>query len=414
MKKTLFQAFANCRNGTIAVFTALLMPIAIGGFGLGAEASYWYFEQRKLQNAADVAAFAAAAQLRTNRDETSVTDAATAAAVKTGYSTSLGTLTVSWPPSAGTFAGDTNAVEIALREDHPRLFTAIFSSGDVALAGRAVAQLRQGFPTCILALDQGSSGAVTFTGSSDATLEGCNVHANSAADDAVLVTGSGKVSTPCVSSVGEVDATSGLDMSECATPIEYAEAIGDPFGDVPEPSTSAPCEPQNVFDGPPSASYTISGGRYCGGLSIKRTVTMNPGVYVIDGGTLEMTSTSSVDGTGVTFYLTDGATISIAGTADVTLSAPTSGDYQGILVFVDRSDPNATHIFNGSSTSSLNGAIYAASGHVEFAGTSSVGGGCTQIVANTVEITGEAGIGSDCTDLGFNDILNSQLVQLVE
>ncbi|ASP35668.1 pilus assembly protein TadG-related protein [Labrenzia sp. VG12] len=408
------QAFARCQRGTIAVYTALLMPVAIGGFGLGAEASFWYFQQRKIQNAADVAAYAAATQLRLNRSEESLSDAALAAAVKTGYSTSLGNLTFSWPPGSGSFAGDGNAVEIALTENHPRLFTSLFTSGTISLSGRAVAQLRQGFPTCILSLDQTSSGAITFTGSSDATLEGCNVHANSTSDQSVLVTGNGKVDTPCVSAVGEVSATSGLSMSECVAPIEYAEAIEDPFSDIPAPDTNIPCEPENVFGGPPSASYTISEGRYCGGLEIRRQVTMTPGVYIVDGGTLKLTSFSNLTGSGVTLYLTNGASVSMAGTANVVLSAPDSGTYQGILIFVDRETSDTTHIFNGSSSSSLDGAIYAASGHIKFAGNSSAGGGCTQIVANTVEITGDAGIGSDCSPMGFNEILNSQLVQLVE
>ncbi len=414
MVKALFQAFISSRGGTIATLTALLMPVVIGGLGLGAEASYWYFTQRKLQNSADVAAYAAAAQLRTNRNQTAISEAALAAAVKTGYRTSIGTLTADWPATGGAYSGDSNAVEINVQENVPRLFTALFFTDDVPLSGHAVARLQQGFPTCILALDKSASGAVTVTGSGDATLESCNVHANSSAGDAVAVIGSGKLRTPCVSSVGQVSATSGLTMDECAAPIEYADAIDDPFASVPTPSTSAPCEATTVFDGPPSSTYTISEGRYCGGLTVKRTVTMNPGVYVIDGGNFTVESTGVLTGNGVTLYLTNGATFSIAGTAEVALNAPSSGDYKGILIFVDRNEPNATHIFNGSSSSQLNGAIYAASGHVEFAGTSSVGGGCTQIVANTVEITGDTGIGSDCTGMGFNDIKNEQLVRVVE
>lgn len=414
MAKSLFRAFFADRAGTIAIFSALLMPIVVGGFGLGGEASYWYFAQRKLQNAADVAAYAAAAQLRTNRDQVKIDEAVLAAATKTGYKTAIGTVVTNWPAVSGVYAGDENAVEIILRENHPRLFTAIFASGTVPISSRAVAHLQQGFATCILALDRSASGAVTFTGSSDATLEGCNVHANSTADDAVTVSGGGIVNTPCVSSVGEVSATSGLNMSDCAAPIEYAEAIGDPFSDVPEPSTGGACEPVNNFAGPPSTSHVISAGRYCGGLTIKRNVTMNPGVYVVDGGSFTVESTADLTGADITLYLTNGATVSIAGTANINLSAPVSGDYKGILVFVDRHEPDATHIFNGSSSSSLDGAIYAASSHVVISGTSSVGGGCTQVVANTVEITGDAGLGGDCASKGFNEIMNQQLVKLVE
>ncbi|WP_428671824.1 DUF7305 domain-containing protein [Roseibium sp.] len=410
----LSKAFAADRSGTIAVFTALVMPVVVGGFALGAEVSFWYFTERKLQNAADVAAYVAAAQLKMDRDQETIESAAETAAIKTGYRTSIGTFTVAWPPTSGAYKDDTNAVEISIREDLPRLFTGLFSSEDVVIGGRAVATLQQGFPTCILALDPRASGAVTFTGSSGSILDGCNVHANSTASDAVTVSGSSSVSTPCVSAVGEVSATSGLDMSECSTPIEYADAVVDPFEDVPAPSTSGVCEPQTVFGGGASSTYTISPGHYCGGLAIRRTVTMNPGVYVIDGGDFEVNSTAVVNGSEVTIYLTNDAQVTTNGGAQVNLSAPTSGTYTGILVFVDRDEPEETHIFNGNSTSTYNGAIYAPSGHVEVSGTSSVGGGCTQVVAKTIDITGDAGLGSDCSYLGYSDIMNSQLVQLVE
>ncbi len=414
MFKVLWKAFASNRKGTIATFTALVMPIVIGGFGLGAEASYWYFTEIKLQNSADVAAYAAAAQLRVSKDKDALASAALAAAVSTGYRSSIGTLTASWPATSGAYAGDTNAVEITVQEDLPRLFTAMFSSSDVLISSRAVAKLDQGFPTCILSLDQFASGAVTFTGSTTATLDGCNVHANSSAGDAVSVSGSADVSTPCVSAVGEVSATSGLSMSKCSSPIQYAKSVDDPFIDLPAPSTTGVCEPQTVFGGGEGATYTISGGRYCGGMTIRRTVTMNPGVYVIDGGDFELTSTAKLTGTGVTIYLTNGARVKIAGSAEVVLSAPTTGTYAGVLFFVDRTDPEVTHIFNGNSSSKFTGAIYAPTGHVQVAGTSSVGGGCTQVVANTIDITGDAGLGSNCEALGYSSITNAQLVQLVE
>jgi hypothetical protein len=141
---------------------------------------------------------------------------------------------------------------------------------------------------------------------------------------------------------------------------------------------------------------------------------MNPGVYVVDGGDLSIVSTAAVSGTGVMFFLTGGATLNIAGTASVQLSAPTSGTYAGILFFVDRDDLYATHIINGDSTSFFEGAIYAPSAHVEFAGSGTASGGCTQIVAATIEFTGDANIGTDCTGTGVSDIEINQLVMLVE
>lgn len=414
MAQSLYRKFLSHRAGSIAILAGLLMPVIVGGLGLGAEVGYWYFNQRKLQNAADVAAYASGAQLRAEKDQATLEAAAMAAAVKTGYTASIGSVTTTTPPSTGAFAGDANAVEVVVQENVPRMFSALFQDGDVPMSGRAVARLEVGNAACIIALDPNKSGAVTFTGSSDVVLDGCNVHANSLATDAVAVIGTGRVETPCASTMGNVLASNGLVMGECNHPIENASKIEDPYEDVPEPSLSDPCEPVTVFDGPPSATYTISPGKYCGGLTIKRTVTMNSGVYVVSGGDMVIESTAVVRGTGVTIFLTDGARLRIAGTASVRLRAPTSGTYAGILIFVDRDEPYATHIINGDSTSYFDGAVYAPSGHVEVAGSGTVGGGCTQIVASTIEFTGDAGIGADCTGLGITQVFTKQLVKLVE
>ncbi|MFA9475533.1 MAG: pilus assembly protein TadG-related protein, partial [Filomicrobium sp.] len=164
--------------------TGLLMPVVIGGFGLGGEVSYWYFTQRKLQNAADVAAYAGAVQLRPGQDQNAIESAALAAALKTGYRSSIGAITTNSPAVTGAFAGVANTVEATVREDVPRLFTSLFLTGDVPISGRAVARVTQQQPACILALHKNKSRAAKFTGSSNVILEGCSVHANSVATDA--------------------------------------------------------------------------------------------------------------------------------------------------------------------------------------------------------------------------------------
>src|SRR5579871_3955550 len=40
------------RRANVAVMTALLSPIIIGGLGIGSETAYWYATQREMQNAA--------------------------------------------------------------------------------------------------------------------------------------------------------------------------------------------------------------------------------------------------------------------------------------------------------------------------------------------------------------------------
>src|ERR1019366_8079955 len=56
------------QRGTIAVVMAFLLPIMVGGLGLGFEVSNWYLQTRSMQNAADAAAIAAAANAGSNYD----------------------------------------------------------------------------------------------------------------------------------------------------------------------------------------------------------------------------------------------------------------------------------------------------------------------------------------------------------
>ncbi|MGB0670971.1 MAG: pilus assembly protein TadG-related protein [Rhodospirillales bacterium] len=409
-----FRKILPDRKGNIAILTALTLPIFVGGLGLGSEVGYWYMTQRMIQNAADVAAYNGAVSLRSEKALGPIQAAAQSAAANAGFKAGSGTITTNWPAVGGSYSGDIQAVEVTATENLPRMFTALFLEGTVPVSARAVARVDDAGEVCILALDPLISGAVTITGSSIVTLDGCNVHSNSVAADAVDVSGAATAAMPCVSAVGEVAASAGLTLTGCKAAIEHAAVRPDPFADLPDPLTTAPCEAENNYAGKPDAEYTLNPGRYCGGLSMKRIMTLNPGIYVIDGGDLSIVSGAQVAGTGITFFLTNGAKLSIAGTASVTVSAPTSGTYAGVLAYVDRDDPDANHIVNGNSSTVLNGAIYAPSAEVRFAGSNSTGGGCTQIVAKTVQITGDSGLGANCSGLGYTDILAEQLVMLVE
>ena len=412
--KTTWRRLPGDRSGTILVMTALLMPVFVGAMALGAEVSYWYFTQRKLQNSADVAAYAGAVKLRFEKDADTIAGAAKSAAINSGYRDSIGVVDTNWPPLSGAFVGDMDSVEVTVTENVPRLFTSLFFNGTVPLSGRAVAQIHQGESACILALHQTAGGAVTFSGSSDTELIKCNVHSNSIADDSVLVKGSSDVEMPCVSAVGKVDATSGLDLYECAAAIEHASPVTDPFAGVLAPSLAAPCEPKNKFGGGSSKSYTISPGRYCGGLTLQREATLDPGVYIVDGGDLQINSKAEVSGSDVTFYLVNGGVVKINGTAELDLSAPTSGTYSDLLVFVDRNEPYSKHFINGDSDSELDGGLYAPSAHMQLTGSNTADGGCIRIVALTIEVTGAADFGADCTGAGFAGADEDQLVLLKE
>ena len=56
------------QRGNIAVMMAFLLPVLIGGLGLGFEVSNWYLQTRAMLNAADSAAIAAATNAGSNYD----------------------------------------------------------------------------------------------------------------------------------------------------------------------------------------------------------------------------------------------------------------------------------------------------------------------------------------------------------
>jgi Putative Flp pilus-assembly TadE/G-like len=255
-RKRVFPDVWRDSTGAVAVVLAVTLPVFVGGLGLGAEVGYWYFGQRKVQNAADVAAYAGAVALRAGVGESKMDDAAGDAAAESGFRVDRGEIEVVTPPTTGTYAGDTNAVEVRLVERLPRLFSAIFKSGEVDVPGRAVALVGAGQPTCVLALDGSASGAVTFTGSTGAILVGCNVHANSLSGAGVIVSGSATVETPCLSSSGGVSVTSGLTLTECVTPYINADVAADPYADVSEPDITQPETTPNVFGGGAGATYS--------------------------------------------------------------------------------------------------------------------------------------------------------------
>ncbi len=249
----------------------------IGGFGMGAEVGLWMFNQRKLQNAADVAAYAAATELRAGRPAATILAAAVGAAERTGYREARGEMQVRTPPTTGAFTGNPNSVEVVLEEQLPRLFTGLFADGPVPTLGRAVAQISGGTQTCVLALDESASGGVTFIGNANSILVGCNVHSNSLAGNSIIVAGSSNIEAGCLSASGMVSQKGGtLTLSDCVAPYEHADIVPDPYADLPVPNTSGACtaSPNNN----PQSNITIAPGRYCNGLDPKGKITLQPGV----------------------------------------------------------------------------------------------------------------------------------------
>src|SRR5439155_23844770 len=91
-----------------------------------------------------------------------------------------------------------------------------------------------------------------------------------------------------------------------------------------------------------TADVTLHPGVYTGGSSVSgpANLTLKPGIYYMDGGGFSFSGQGSLTATGVMIYNAPGngnsGGISVSGQGSMIISAPTSGIYQGVTFFQDR------------------------------------------------------------------------------
>jgi Flp pilus assembly protein TadG len=403
----LLKRWLECRRGNVAIVFALGASVLAGGAALAVETSYDYYRQVSLQAAADAAAYAGAVEQRTGAAATAVQAAAQTAAGSNGWSASAGSIQVNSPPSSGAYAGQPQAVEVTLSQATPRFFSAVFTPGALMMRTRAVAIYQTAQKACVLALDPTKSQAVDIQGSANATFSGCELMADSLAADAVDIWGSAVVKADCVVSAGGVQDNGGLTTTACAAPQTQAPRVADPFAALPTPE-------EGEYRTVPSKGGALSPGYYPDGMTLNGTYSLSPGVYYVAGSGFSTNGNAVVTGSGVTIFLAAGAQTTLNANATITLSAPTSGTYAGILFFGDRAAAGGVNKFNGAAGSSLTGNLYFPTQELQYNGNFSGQNGCMHIVADTVSWSGSATMNVDCASAGMAEVPAVQPVRLVE
>ena len=252
---------------------------------------------------------------------------------------------------------------------------------------------------CVLALDGFASGAATGQGSTLVNLNGCSLYDNSTNATALVMGGSARLTALSVGVVGGVSGASNITTTQGIR--TGMGAVKDPYSDVNFPAFFS-CTEQDFT---PKKNVTIDPGVYCGGITVhaQSTVTLNPGIYYLDGGDFTVNGGGTITGTGVTLVFTKKnsstwATATINGNAVINLTAPLSGPMAGIVVFGDRNVPIGTaYKLNGGSTQYFGGAIYLPTGAVDFIGGAGTSSSCTQLIGNTVSFSGNSSFALNCS-----------------
>ncbi|MCR5876278.1 hypothetical protein LRS10_20270 [Phenylobacterium sp. J426] len=335
--------------------------------------------------------------------------AAERAAVANRWQAAEGDLRVEAAAGAGLPSGQ--AVEVQVERRLERYFTSLFDAEPILARARSVAVYENVSQACVLALSRSASRAVNVSGSASVTLNGCDVASNSVAGNGISVWGSATLKADCAISAGGVAGKAGLELQGCRTPVTLAPPVQDPFADL------ALTRPAGASREAPRArsneTVGLEPGVYLSGLRLDGRYALAPGVYYVGGGGINLGANARVSGHGVTFLLTDGATVRMNGSAELDLTAPTTGPYAGMLFFGDRNASGGVNVLNGNSSSRLTGHIYFPAQAVEYRGNFSGANGCTHIVADTVEFIGSVSLSADCRAAGMDPVDARQVVRLV-
>jgi Flp pilus assembly protein TadG len=391
----------------------MMMPVLMGIVGLGTDYGLWIHTSKKMQNAADTAAYSAALA-KTNGSGNATTEA-NAVSSSYGFVNGLDGVVVSVnnPPTSGPNASNALAIEVVIQQPQKRFLSALMSSANVNVKTRAVAIPGTNGTGCVVALNKSAAKAITIQGTADINLTACSLYNDSNSATALSVGGSGTLKAKDINVVGGISGS----VTASGSVVTGASAIADPYAGVSSGSFSG-CDHTNMTA---KNTVTLSPGVYCQGLGLNAgaNVTLNPGVYYFDQGSLSVNGGATLTGTGVTLVFTSStgsnyASANINGGATINLEAPTTGPTAGLVAVGDKNMPVGTVFkFNGGSTQIFKGALDLPSAAVSFAGGSNANNACTQLVADTITFTGNSQFAVNCSGTGTKPI-GAAVATLVE
>ena len=345
-------------SGQVLVLTALSLTVILGFMALAIDVGLLFRARWNMQIAADAAAIAGAMDYLYNQSSTSAVAAAKAAAAQNGVTdgSNGAVVNISTPPADGPNAGNAAYVEASVYAPNPTFFMKLFHVDLVNVSARAVAGTPTATSACIW-LTKTSGTALYLQGSYDIESPGCGIYVNSPTSNAISITGGGgTVNASYLNVVG--NSIPSHQTSPTPATLNVAPRTN-PFGNLTGPTpANGGCGAGNtnsVTTVTSSTSLLMASGVACFSKSVTLSaVTLGPGIYVFENG---VTISGQVTVNSGTLDIYSGSFNQSNGT--LSLTAPTSGTYNGIAVMQPASNTNQLQIQFGSSNETLDGMIYA-------------------------------------------------------
>src|SRR5262249_32229811 len=240
-------------------------------------------------------------------------------------------------------------------------------------------------------------GALTATGNGSLTVTGAAVVVNSNDIGGAVAKGGGTVTAPAFIFAGMPGFSASGGGQFAGTTQSGMAASPDPLAYLPPPDPgSLPLESSSTLKLNNSQPVTISPGLYKGGIQISGpgSVTLQPGIYYMQGGGFSFSGQGALIGNGVMIYnapLTQSDSINVNGQGAVTISPMTTGLYQGSSFFQDRT-ATAPASVTGDGNLNSSGTFYAAAASVKITGSSSNDVIGSQYISNDLTLTGNGSV----------------------
>jgi type II secretory pathway pseudopilin PulG len=381
------------RRGAILPLVAVTVVGLLALAALAVDGGSLQRHRRLAQNAADAGAQAGASEIiRTFVDTATVFAAARADASRNGFTTGTNgvNVIVSTPASPDHFTGN-QYVKVVVEDTVTSLFAGIIGRPKVVIKARAWGGIITPSTVCVAILSPSADPALLLETGADLTATNCEVAVNSSATGALDIGGGSVLTATAVDVTGTIDTSGGGVISSPSVEI-HQPATPDPLAYVvtpnatTDPSYHTTCDFTNLHV---THTATLNPGTYCSNNSTDAAlwidggsgdiITMNPGLYVMQGGGFRASHDGTINGTGVTIMNTNGSgndpndlgRINIETGVTVHLSAMTTGCLAGILFYLDRLAGNATTLalvndFQTAGGSTLTGTLYFATQPVWF------------------------------------------------
>lgn len=434
--RAFLKRISGDRKGASAILTAVMLPMLVGFIGLAIDVGVWQINKRKLQGAADQAAYSAAVAAYKGANTTQATNEAKAVMAQLGFTHGADgvTISVSNPASSGNYSGNTRSWQVSATKTQKLFFSGVFNlTSAPTLAAKAVAL--QGYTTttggtttpvpgagCILTLDTAASYSTEVTNNGAVSTASCAIYTNSASSSALGCYNNCNIASNTFT-VGNYYKASGSANKMTGTNLTAQAAVVDPLAALTTPTaaTMGSCTSSSVIGSTTSASRTINPGRYCGGINFTgagKTLIMNAGTYYVEsifnvgtGATLNATATGGVTIVIVGSYCLGDTNNTcehpdegIGNIANINITAPTTGTYKGVAMYFSNSTYRQ-HQFANNSSLSIQGALYAPNQKLSFNNNSTIDNTkCMKIISRRVTINNNGAMSNDCAGTGVPTI----------